>query len=80
MIEHPFVNFDDLESKSIEELLTTINNLNNKLVYVRRMNNFQMANQIHMVLTNYRHVLNKKQQELWNKQGGKDTEKKINIT
>lgn len=77
MIEHPFVG--DLSSKTMEELTEAISSLNKRLVFVSRMNNQTLINQLHMILENYRAEYQKRQEEIWNKKSN-DFKGKIDIS
>lgn len=61
-MEHPFVN--NLSDKSMEQLTEAINKLNKQMAYAARGRNFGMANQIQMVLSDYRAELNRQQAKL----------------
>lgn len=69
MITHPMIG--DLSGKTMEELQETINNLNNKMVFMSRMHNQTMMNQLIMALNSYRNEYAKRQEELWNKKQDK---------
>lgn len=76
-MEHPFVG--DLSSKTLEELTDTVSELNKKMIYAGRMNNFNMINQLRMIIESYNNVIHNKQQELWANKSSLDISKKIKI-
>ena len=78
MMSHPFVG--SLEDKTLEELSETINTLNNKMAFASRSRNYDMANQIQMVLTSYRTELAKRQSEMMGDMEKKRMGGKIQIT
>lgn len=65
-MEHPFVN--NLDSKTLEELQTTISDLSNKLNFAYRTSNGPLISQITMAIESYRSAYNKKMNELIDKQ------------
>jgi hypothetical protein len=73
-MEHPFIN--DLSSKTVEELQTTISGLMTKLSFAYRTGNQPLISQLHMALASYRKEHDKKLDEIFNKQNIKP---KINI-
>lgn len=76
-MEHPFIG--DLSSKTLEELTDTVSELNKKMIYAGRMNNFNMINQLRMIIESYNNVIHNKQQELWANKTSQDISKKIKI-
>lgn len=68
-INHPMIG--DLSNKTLEELQTSIDNLNKKMSFVSRSNNFGMINQLMMALNSYRSEYARRQEELWNKKSDK---------
>ena len=73
-MQHPFIT--DLSDKSLDELQTTLSELNNKLTFASRMGNRPLVNQLVMVIESYRFEYNKKMDELIKKQNIQTT---INI-
>lgn len=73
-MQHPFIS--DLSDKSLDELQTTLSELNNKLTFASRMGNRPLVNQLVMVIESYRAEYNKKMDELIKKQNIQTT---INI-
>ena len=65
-MQHPFIN--DLTSKSMDDLQTTISELSKKLTFAYRMQNQNMANQVSMVMESYKVEMNKRMDELFKKQ------------
>lgn len=65
-MEHPFIN--NLDSKTLEELQTTISDLSNKLNFAYRTSNGPLISQITMAIESYRSAYNKKMNELIDKQ------------
>lgn len=65
-MEHPFIN--DLSSKSLEELQTSISSLSTRLNFAYRSNNGNMIRQIQMALESYKSAYQKKMDELIKKQ------------
>ena len=65
-MEHPFIN--GLDSKTLEELQTTISGLSAKLTFAYRTNNGPLIHQISMALESYRNAYSKKMDELVKKQ------------
>lgn len=76
-MEHPFVNKQDLSSKSLEELQEGMSSLMNKLTFAYRTGNGPLINQLQMVLETYRNIHNKKMDEIFEKQ---KLNTKINIS
>ena len=68
IMEHPFLNREDLNSKSIEELQDAISSLNSKLTFAHRTGNGPLIHQLQMVLESYRNQVSKKMDELFEKQ------------
>ena len=66
---HPFIG--DLSSKTLPELEEKMAELNKKLTFVSRSNNFAMINQIMLALNSYRAEYAKRQEEMWNKKSDK---------
>lgn len=67
-MEHPFLNREDLQSKSVEELQDSISSLNSKLTFAYRTGNQPLVHQLQMVLESYRNQVSKKMDELFEKQ------------
>jgi len=65
-MEHPFIN--DLGSKTLEELQTTISSLSSKLNFAYRTGNGPLIHQITMALESYRVAYGKKMDDLIKKQ------------
>lgn len=68
-INHPMIG--DLSNKTLPELEEKMSELNKKLMFVSRSNNFAMINQIMMALNSYRSEYAKRQEELWSKKSDK---------
>lgn len=66
---HPMIG--DLSGKTLQELEEKMSELNKKLMFVSRSNNFGMINQIMMALNSYRTEYSKRQEEMWNKKSDK---------
>lgn len=67
-MEHPFLNREELSSKSVEELQDIISSLNTKLTFAYRTGNGPLIHQLQMVLESYRNQVAKKMDELFEKQ------------
>ena len=65
-MEHPFIN--DLTSKSLEELQSTMSSLTSKLNFAHRMNNQPMVNQLQMAISSYQGEYYKQMDALVSKQ------------
>jgi hypothetical protein len=74
-MQHPFIT--DLNSKSMEDLQTTISNLSTKLNFAHRSLNGPMINQLQMALESYQIEYNKRIDEAYKKQ---NIGNKINIS
>ncbi len=68
MIEHPFINYKELEEKSLEELQETTSQLMNKLSFAYRTGNLALINQLQMVIESYRNQQRKRLDEIFDKQ------------
>jgi hypothetical protein len=73
-MEHPFI--QSLEKKTLEELQTTISDLNNKLTFAYRTSNAPLIHQIQMVIESYRNEYRRKMDVMIEKQ---NIQKQINI-
>jgi len=67
-MEHPFVDKNDLQSKSLEELQETITGLTTKLTFASRTQNGPLIYQLQMVIETYKNQHRKKMDELFEKQ------------
>jgi protein involved in polysaccharide export with SLBB domain len=67
MINHPFIDSQQLQEHTAEELQTKIAELNKKLGSAGRMNNPYLIGQIRMAITSYQEVYNKKIQDQYKK-------------
>ena len=67
MINHPFIDNQQLKEHSTDELQSKIAELNRKLNSAMRMNNSALTNQIRMALTSYNEVYTNKIQEQYKK-------------
>jgi hypothetical protein len=67
MINHPFIDNQQLKEHSTDELQSKIAELNRKLNSAMRMNNSALANQIRMALTSYNEVYSTKIQDQYKK-------------
>lgn len=74
-MQHPFIT--DLSDKSLENLLETINNLNQKLNFAYRTQNGALINQIRMAIDSYNTEYQKRMNEMYKKS---NIEKQINIS
>lgn len=72
---HPFV--ADLSDKSIDELQTTITELNKKMLFAGRTHNQALMSQLTLVLESYNQAYSKKMSEMQEKLGASS---KISIT
>ena len=61
-MNHPFVG--DLSNLSMEDLVEKVSKLTKNLAFATRSGNYGMANQIQMVLEDYRSELNRQQRKL----------------
>lgn len=69
-MEHPLLNSEDLNSKSIEDLEKVIADLQSKAGFAQRMpNGGALSSQLYMVIESYKTVLNRKLDERYNSQG-----------
>lgn len=68
-IRHPMIG--DLSGKTLQELEEKISELNKKMTFVSRSNNFAMINQLVMALNSYRAEYVKRQEEMYNKRSDK---------
>lgn len=73
-MEHPFIN--NLNGKTLEELQSTISDLNNKLTFAYRTSNAPLINQLHMAIESYRGEYKRKMDAMIEKQ---NIQKQINI-
>lgn len=76
-MEHPFINKQDLETKTLEELQDTISNLTTKLTFAYRTGNGPLIHQLQMVLETYKGQQRKKMDDIFDKQ---KISSKINIS
>ena len=67
MINHPFIDNQELKEHSTDELQTKMAELNRKLSSAMRMNNGALVNQIRMALTSYDEAYKSKIQEQYKK-------------
>lgn len=74
---HPLIG--DLSSKTMEELEETISKLNKNMIFVSRMKNQALINQLLMTIDSYRDEYKQRQAKLWNKKAG-DLDGKIDIS
>jgi len=78
-MEHPLIG--ELDSLTIDELSTKINELTKKLSIAHRTGNGYLCEQIRMALESYQTKYRQKSQELFKQSGnGKDLDDKIDIT
>ena len=61
-MNHPFIG--DLSHLSMDDLVEKVSTLTKNMAYCTRSGNYAMANQIQMVLENYRAELNRQQRKL----------------
>lgn len=76
-MEHPFVNKQELASKSLEELQEGISSIMTKLTFAYRSQNGPLIHQLQMILETYRNLHNKKMDDIFEKQ---KLSTKINIS
>ena len=74
-MQHPFIS--DLSEKTLEELQSTITDLQGKLNFAFRMGNTAMINQLRMVIESYQTESAKRLDEMYKKQNLKSS---INVT
>lgn len=67
-MEHPFLNTDEITSKSLEEISEVISNLTSKLNFAYRNLNGPMINQLNMALDSYRTAYSRKMDDMVKKQ------------
>ena len=70
-MQHPFIS--DLSDKSLEELQSTITDLQGKLNFAFRMGNSAMINQLRMVIESYQTESAKRLDEMYKKQNLKSS-------
>lgn len=70
-MQHPFIS--DLSAKSLEELQSTITDLQGKLNFAFRMGNSAMISQLRMVIESYQTESAKRLDELYKKQNLKSS-------
>jgi len=70
-MQHPFIS--DLSDKSLEELQSTITDLQGKLNFAFRMGNSAMISQLRMVIESYQTESAKRLDELYKKQNLKSS-------
>jgi hypothetical protein len=68
-MEHPFLNTDEIATKSLEEIQEAISSLSSKLNFAYRNLNGPMINQLNMALDSYRTAYSSKMDEVVKKQG-----------
>jgi hypothetical protein len=73
-MKHPFIN--DLSDKSLEELSTTLSDLQSKLNFVYRTQNHALIGQLRMVLESYQSEYKVRMDDLYKKH---NLDNKINI-
>lgn len=74
-MQHPFIN--DLSDKSLEDLQTTLTNLQSKLTFAYRTSNHALIGQLQMVIESYRAECNKRLDAMYKKQ---NMDNRINIS
>lgn len=74
-MQHPFIT--DLSDKTLEELLKSISDLNQKLNFAYRSQNGALINQLSMALESYNAEYQKRMNEMYKKS---NIEKQINIS
>jgi ribosomal protein L29 len=74
-MQHPFIH--DLSEKTLDELQTSISDLNKKLNFAYRIQNGAMINQLRMILESYNSENTKRMDELYKKQ---NIQNQINIS
>lgn len=67
-MEHPFLSSQSLSEKTLEELQSSVTDLNNKLSFAYRTGNQPLINQLRMVIESYQNQSNTKMDELLKKQ------------
>jgi len=67
-MEHPFINTQELEEKSLEDLQLSISSLTSKLNFAYRSGHGPLINQLNMVLESYRQAYSRKMDEIFKKQ------------
>lgn len=78
-MEHPLIG--NLDSFTVDELTTKINELNKKLGIAMRMGNADLCNQIRMAIENHQNKLREKYTEMTKKgNDGDDFDKIIDIS
>lgn len=78
-MEHPLIG--NLDSCTVDELTTKINELNKKLGIAMRMGNADLCNQIRMAIENHQNKLRDKYTEMTKKgNNGDDFDKIIDIS
>ena len=77
-MDHPFIG--DLSNKTVDELLETINNLTKKQQFMFRNGKHAIVGQINMAIASYRAEYSRRQQQMWDKKGGSNLDKKIDIS
>lgn len=70
-MQHPFIS--DLSDKSLEELQSTITDLQGKLNFAFRMGNTPLINQLRMVIESYQTESAKRLDEMYKKQNLKSS-------
>lgn len=70
-MQHPFIT--GLSEKSLEELQSTITDLQGKLNFAFRMGNTAMINQLRMVIESYQVETSKRLDEMYKKQNLKSS-------
>lgn len=74
-MEHPLIG--NLDSFTVDELTTKINELNKKLGIAMRMGNADLCNQIRMAIENHQNKLREKYTAMTKKDGGGDNFEQI---
>ena len=74
-MQHPFIS--DLSDKTIEDLLKTISDLNQKLNFSYRTQNGALINQLKMALESYNSEYKKRMDEIYKKN---KIDNKINVS
>jgi len=67
-MEHPFINKEELQEKTLEQLQDTISSLNTKLTFAYRTGNGPLINQLQLAIGTYRAQHAKKMDEIFEKQ------------
>lgn len=65
-MQHPFIG--DLSNLSMDELQEKINTLNKNLIFIQRQGNYQLSQQMYMVLESYNAEYSKRMDEFYKKQ------------